>query len=261
MSLLSDKANYSIDVLNKWFIANKLSLNLAKTCYIVFPHKYQDHIEIVVDSLEIQKVSTCKYLDVTLDNELKRNVHIDHIYQKLIKFTSLFYKLRAKLPRSILQNIYFAFVHPHILYGIELYANTYSCHVDKLNKLNNKILRIIQNKPLSTHVLELYSNFNTLPIKDLHMQQLLILVHKCMHHLETLPNVFANYFTINKYVHDFNTRRRDDIHMYCCNLSLGLRCTGARAGSLWNSLPNNMKVYMSVRVFKIKLHNYLLSLK
>ena len=30
---------------------------------------------------------------------------------------------------SILRNIYYAFVYPHILYGIEIYANTSSTHL------------------------------------------------------------------------------------------------------------------------------------
>jgi len=38
-------------------------------------------------------------------------------------------------------------MHPHLLYGIELYANTGSTHLSKLETLNNKLLRILQNKP------------------------------------------------------------------------------------------------------------------
>jgi len=41
-----------------------------------------------------------------------------------------------------LKSIYFAFVHPHLLYGIEIYANTSSTHLNKLETLNNKRLHI-----------------------------------------------------------------------------------------------------------------------
>ena len=60
-----------------------------------------------------------------------------------------FIKIRSKLPLSILRNIFFAFVYPHILYGIEIYANTSSIHFKKLITLNNKLLRILQNNSLS----------------------------------------------------------------------------------------------------------------
>jgi len=64
-------------------------------------------------------------------------------------------KLQYKVPSKCLRNIYYAFVYPHILYGIELYANTYS-YLDKLVKLNNKLLRILQGKTRRSNVLDLY---------------------------------------------------------------------------------------------------------
>ena len=45
------------------------------------------------------------------------------------------------------------------LYGIELYANTYAVHLDKLMKVNIKILRILQNKPVLTPTSELYTAY------------------------------------------------------------------------------------------------------
>jgi hypothetical protein len=139
---LNDKVNCDTGLLCQWFVANKLSLNVSKTCYMVFSTRNQGTIRITVDNMELNKVSACKYLGVTLDEELKWKNHIDIVYGKLIKFVGIFYKLRNKLPSAVLQTIYYAFVHPHILYGIELYANTHFTYLEKLVKLNNKILRI-----------------------------------------------------------------------------------------------------------------------
>jgi len=46
------------------------------------------------------------------------------------------------------QQIYFAFVHEYILYGLEVYGNTFPSYLDKLTVLNNnnKLLRILQKK-------------------------------------------------------------------------------------------------------------------
>ena len=52
--------------------------------------------------------------------------------------------------------LYFAFVYPHVLYGIEIYANTNSTYLTKLNTLNNKILRILQNQSRKTSTKCLY---------------------------------------------------------------------------------------------------------
>ena len=129
-----------------------------------------------------------------IDSELKWTLHIESIYKKLIKYCSIFYKLRDKQPIRMLKDIYYAFVHPHILYGtgIEIYANTKISYLDKLIKLNNKLLRILQHKPITTPVFELYKSYDTLPIPLLHKQQLLLFAHKFIHHPKLLPEVFIN---------------------------------------------------------------------
>jgi len=100
-------------------------------------------------------VECCKYLGILIDSDLKWQDHINYIYNKLIKFTSIFYKIRTKLPEEVLRMIYFAFVHSHLSYGIEVYANTTANHLSKLNVLNNRLLRIIQKKSIK-HIIMIY---------------------------------------------------------------------------------------------------------
>jgi len=94
------------------------------------------------------------------------------------------------------------------LYGVKIYANTKHTYLDKLMKLNNKLLRILQRKPITTPIRELYKTYNTLLITDLHKQQLLLLVHKFIHHPELLLEIFINnkFFTFNDEIHKYNTR-------------------------------------------------------
>ena len=115
--------------------------------------------------------------DCTFCSDLKRQDHINYVYNKLIKFTSIFYKIRNKLPQVVLKMIYFAFVHSHLLYGIEIYANTTSNHLSKLTVLNNKLLHILQYKSTRTHSYELYQTYFTLPVQLLHKYQILIFMH------------------------------------------------------------------------------------
>jgi len=64
--------------------------------------------------------------------------------------------------------IYFALVHSHLACGIETYGNTYNKHLNTLLIFNNKLLRILQNVPHDTPVVQLYSKFNTLTLPKLH---------------------------------------------------------------------------------------------
>ena len=48
----------------------------------------------------------------------------------------IFYKMCYKLHDWCLRNIYFAFVLPYILYGLEVYGNTFPSYLDKLTILH-----------------------------------------------------------------------------------------------------------------------------
>jgi len=106
-------------------------------------------------------------------------------------------------------------VYPHILYGIELYANTYYSYLDKLVKINNKLLRILQGKTRRLNVLDLYENYSIglLPLPQLHQFSVLVFVHKFVHHRDTVPDIFHTYFTPTSSVHNYATRQKDGLHL------------------------------------------------
>jgi len=78
--------------------------------------------------------------------------------------------------------MYYAFVHCHLCYGIEIYGNTYSTYLSKVCTLNNKILRLLQNQPRHTRIQILYAKYNTVTIPDLHTLEIINLVHKFSYH-------------------------------------------------------------------------------
>lgn len=198
-------------------------------------------------------------MGVIIDNELNWKEHIDYTYKKLIKYTSIFHKLRNKLPYHCLKGIYFAFVHPHLLYGVEIYASTNKSYLHALEILNNKILRILQNRPLRTHIKELYNEFNTLPLRQLHSQQILTLVHCFFHHINVLPTVYFEYFTRNCAIHCHNTRQKCDLHLDFTKKAQGHRSVHYQGCVLWNKLPQFLKQPMSKQAFKRKLKLLLLA--
>jgi len=100
---------------------------LKKTCYSVFsPNKSPiSTISSEINNSIINRVENCKYLGVIIDDQLKWSTHMESVEQKLQRLIGILYKIRYKLPNWCLRNIYFAFVHPNILYGLEVYGNTY----------------------------------------------------------------------------------------------------------------------------------------
>ena len=254
------KANDAVARLSKWFMANKLSLSIDKTCYSVFGSKSSDvdDYDIKIDDTVLKSVKCTKYLGVLIDSELTWKEHIDHLYRKLLKFSGVFYRLRHILPYEVLKMIYFAFVYPQVLYGIEVYANTCKSYLKKLTVLNNKLLRIVQNRHIKTRVANLYKTFNTLPVSALHHYQLLLFVHKCLYCNHMMPNIFNGYFARNSSLYTRITRSYHKLHMYSVRSTYGLRCSRFKASQLWNNLPTKLTNINSNYIFKRELKYHML---
>ena len=142
ISAISITANDYLYHLSQWFVANKLSLNVDKTCLVTFAIPKQIDLIIMIGKTKIINLDHCKYLGVYIDRDPNGLIVLISFAVNLKKYTGI-YRLRNKLPVRCLKMLYFAFVHPHLLHGIEIYANTSLVHLSKILTLNNKILRIL----------------------------------------------------------------------------------------------------------------------
>jgi len=239
--------------------ANKLSLSIDKTCYSLFGASDSDRsaVKLNIADVELKQVESTKYLGIMIDHQLNWSTHIDLIYKKLIKFTSIFYKLRTRLPFDIKKMIYFAFVHSQLSYGIEIYGNTYPTYLNKLTTLNNKILQILQEAPRQTRIADLYNNFNALMLPNLHKFNILLFMHKFFYHKDQLPRIFHSYFQHNSELHSYNTRTKNEPHLKLFNSSIGQRSVKFKGTRMWCSLPEQLRSISSTRSFKRKLKEFL----
>jgi len=115
----------------------------------------------------------------------------------------------------------------------------------------------LQNKPYKFPVKDLYHNFDTLAIPELHIHELLLIVHKFLHHKHLLPTAFANYFTINSAVHLCNTQVRENLHLDSVSMNYGKRTVRYKASKIWNQLPSSLKEFSLVKYFSNKLKEFL----
>ena len=201
VSLFVD-ASKALEKLNNWFSANKLSLNVDKTHYCIFRKrgnildKNIQYPSLTLDNHIIERVNYTKYLGIIIDEFITFKEHINHLVNKLKQYCGFFYKFRSRLPKKCLRTIYFAMIHSHLNYGVAIYGNTTNSQLEPLLKINNKILRILQSKPLKTPVEQLYNNYNTLQITELRDYNIICLVHKFIHNLQYLPEIISQLFYI-----------------------------------------------------------------
>ena len=163
LPLLIQHVNIELQKLANWFRANKMAVNISKTKFIIFHGKgkkvdlnglnisfNQNEIGKPEDPLLITPLErifnehpniesrTYKLLGVQLDETLSFKTHIETTSKKISKSIYCISRAKNLLSNKSLKSLYFALVHPHLLYCI----NIYSCAAP----LNLKRLVILQKK-------------------------------------------------------------------------------------------------------------------
>ena len=162
--------------------------------------------------MPVTRVNSCKYLGLIIDDHLSWQNHVDFNTLSWLNLQASSKKLRNKLNTLLLKILYFSFVHSQLIYGIEVYANTTKSCLGKLVILNNKILRIIQNKPRRTHTAELYKTY-TLLLPKLHFIIYFLWSTNSIIIAILYLLLFSDYFMINKDIHQHNTRSSNNLYL------------------------------------------------
>ena len=67
----------NLELLLDWFKANKLTLNISKTNYMLFTNKNETHnFQIKMNNCSINKTSSVIFLGIHVDDKLSYTVHI-----------------------------------------------------------------------------------------------------------------------------------------------------------------------------------------
>ena len=130
--MLESTVNAELLKIYNWLTANKLSLNIKKSNFVIF-HSYQKRPDYQVylkifDShsntlISLERKNYVKYLGVLINSGLTWKYHISHVASKISKSIGVIAKLKHFVPRSNLLNIYRILIFPYISYGIFSYDN------------------------------------------------------------------------------------------------------------------------------------------
>ena len=125
---LESNINSELEKVNTWLCANKLSLNLEKTSFVIF-HPPQKHIHykvrLQISNKLLKQDSHIKYLGIIFDSHLNWKKHIHELGKKISKSVGILSKIRHFVSIDILIQLYYCFVYSLITYGILVWGNTY----------------------------------------------------------------------------------------------------------------------------------------
>ena len=109
---LETLVNKELSHLATWLKANKLSLNVKKTHYMVFSNKrIPAKIDLMIDNERIGETCKTKFLGVIIDNKLTWKDHINYISGKSARGIGVIIKARKYLNKDTLLSLYYSFIY------------------------------------------------------------------------------------------------------------------------------------------------------
>ena len=138
----------------------------------------------------ISHTQTFKMLGVHFDEKLSFDYHCQKVINKISSALFMINRAKHMLSKSSLKRLYFAMIHPHLLYCLPIYSNTSPKNIDKIFKKQKQCIRIINNAKFNAHTEPLFYNSSILPFNELIIEQKLVLLHPIMHNYS---KNFKNY--------------------------------------------------------------------
>jgi hypothetical protein len=246
-------ANEELQLLNQWFLCNRLTVNYDKTNFMIFKPSALtdnaitcDNLRLIFGGLIIQRIRVTKFLGILVDENLTWSAHVSQLISKVSSLIGIMCRKRHLLPFPCRKNIYFSLIYSQLVYGVEIYANAQKSVLKPLIIKCNSLLRVLQFKPRRTAIRDLYTTFNTLPVDLLHNLYTMSLMYRCMYDPINVPRAIVNLFKSNRSISQHNTRSCNDFYL---DGNLSRSSISYRGPSTWSKLPTSLKDRSSLGLF------------
>ena len=246
---LQKHLNIDLKLLYKWLLANKISLNCAKTELIIFHKpgvKIPFEFKIKMNGHRLQISDSIKYLGVYLDSTLSGGFHCEQLSKKLSRANGMLSKIRHYVPPGELKSIYHAIFSSHMIYGSQVWGQSITVHTERIFRLQRKAMRIIQFADFQAPSDPIFKNKSILKLEDfIHLQNCLFVYDAIKN---TTPDSFHTYFVKISEVHDISTVNSDLGCMftpYRATTRYGLNSITRKCIGSWNYFSHLLNLNLS----------------
>ena len=196
--------------ISDWLKANKLSLNVIKTEFMLLGSsqrilKFGSLIAIRVDNNLIRRTSFVKYLGVIIDETLSWDMQIDSISKKVRKNIGVIKHVRDSVPKESLTLLYKTLVELYFRYCSSTWGKCGTSLIDKLQTLQNRAARAVSKVKFDeTDHEQFLKSLGWLNIRQLTDFDTASLMFKISR--QKMPKQTQELFTKCETIHQYNTR-------------------------------------------------------
>lgn len=254
---LEPEINSELRNLNCWLKTNKLSLNIAKTEFMVIGSRQKlrteenNDIRIEIDSKTIERVRHTKSLGLTIDDRLSWSKHIDELCKKISSGVGALKQVRPFISTSTAVQIYNALILPYFDYCSPVWDGLCNQFSDKLQKLQNRAARVITRTSYDTSssILLDMLHWDTLSTRRKKMKAIIMfksLNNKVPEYLQEMFIPRCSEYSLR------NSESKLTLPMpHTDYLKRSFSYNGA---ILWNSLPQQVRNMSSLGQFKKEIN-------
>ena len=247
--------------LTSWFNANKLTLNTDKSSFTLF-RSSKKTIPNLPEYIEFQgkllkRTPHIKFLGILLEENLKWDLQINEICNKLKRLFHIFYNIRHFLTKDNIKTIYYTLIYSRIKYGIVLFGQAGTLKLKRIQILQNRLLKVLTKNDYRFSTNELHNSLDLLKVDDIAEQEVVTFVHN--YFSNRLPPVFNDYFSTLASQHGRNTRNGSKLlKIIGHETDIAASSTKILGAKLWNKLENSLKIIQNVKSFRTKFKSNIL---
>ena len=204
---LQKQLNIDLGQLCKWLKANKISLNASKTELIIFKHPNKPinyDLKIKINGKRLYPSKFVKYLGIFIDSHLNWNYQSEALSTKLSRAVGMLAKIRHYVPVNTLRSIYHGIFSSLLTYGSQIWGQFNNKYISRLEKLQNRAIRVINFANNKDHITPLYNKSKILKLSDnIKLQNFNLVLDSIK---GNLPKVLQDTFKLTQNLHTYNTR-------------------------------------------------------
>ena len=253
-NFLMELVNTELKKLSCWFQANKLSINVKKSNYIIFKtsqNRQKLDLHFSVNDTKIDRVTETLFLGVILDECLTWKPHILNLTRKISKSLGIIYKSSFCLNKDSLCILYYSLVYPYLYYCACVWGLTYHSNLKRLVTLQKRAVRTISRSAFDAHTDPIFKSLKLLKFENIVSLQVAKIMY--LYKSGQLPDSFQNMFFTGQEIHNYNTRNRSFFRLPSCRTNVRKFSLRFQGPKIFNSINDEIKNSLSLREFTSKL--------
>ena len=204
-------------------------------------------LNLYIHGEKVDFVNSFEYLGIHIDHNLSMNNHVDSVYKKL----AMLYKVRNFISQHTALSIYKAMIRLYMDYGDFIIDLTLSKKVEKLERIQDRIIRLVEYCPVKENrenINVLFTTYNIESLKSGRKRNLLKIMYD---QSQNVDNIQTGTCDIK-----LHSSKKVKMKSSFTKLTKVRKSPMYRGLELWNQLPDELRTEPSKIKFKNEINRH-----